>query len=100
MIHDVMNDILMMYRETRVLPPKYLKIVLKKEGDLISVFEKIISRGMEKKIFNVKDPFFAANMLVFQLSLYPLRSWNLKRYTREEYLELAEESILKAIIPE
>jgi len=100
MIHDVMSDILMMYRETRVLPPKYLKIVLKKEGDLISVFEKIISRGMEKKIFNVKDPFFAANMLVFQLSLYPLRSWNLKRYTREEYLELAEETILKAIIPE
>ena len=27
MIHDVMNDILMMYRETRVLPPKFLKIV-------------------------------------------------------------------------
>jgi hypothetical protein len=37
-------------------------------------------------------------MLVFQLSLYPLRSWNLKRYTREEYLALAEETILKAII--
>jgi hypothetical protein len=38
-------------------------------------------------------------MLVFQLSLYPLRSWNLDRYTREEYLNLAEETILKAIIP-
>lgn len=100
MIHDVMSDILMMYRETRVLPPKYLKIVLKKEGDLIQVFEEIISRGVEKKAFNVRDPFFAANMLVFQISLYPLRSWNLKRYTREEYLALAEETILKAIIPE
>lgn len=100
MIHDVMNDILMMYRETRVLPPKYLKIVLKKEGDLIQIFEEIISRGIEKKVFKVRDPFFAANMLVFQLSLYPLRSWNLKRYTREEYLDLAEETILKAIIPE
>lgn len=100
MIHEVVNDILMMYRETRVLPPKFLKIVLKKEGDLIKIFEGIIARGVEKKVFNVRDPFFAANMLVFQLSLYPLRSWNLKRYTREEYLALAEETILKAIIPE
>lgn len=100
MTHDVMNDILMMYRETRVLPPKFLKIVLKKEGDLIRIFEDIIARGVEKKVFNVRDPFFAANMLVFQFSLYPLRSWNLQRYTREEYLDLAEETILKAIIPE
>jgi AcrR family transcriptional regulator len=99
MIHDVMNDVLMMYRETRVLPPKFLKIVLKKEGDLISIFETIIARGVEKKVFNVRDPFFAANMLVFQLSLYPLRSWNLKRYSREEFLALSEETILKAIIP-
>ena len=99
-IHDVMNDVLMMYRETRVLPPKFLKIVLKKEGDLIEIFENIITRGKEKKIFNVRDPFFTANMLVFQLSLYPLRSWNLKRYTREEFLDLAEETILRAIIPE
>ncbi|MBP7341598.1 MAG: TetR/AcrR family transcriptional regulator [Smithellaceae bacterium] len=100
MTHDVMNDILMMYRETRVLPPKFLKIVLKKESDLVDFFEKIITRGMEKKVFRVRDPFFAANMLVFQLSLYPLRSWNLKRYTRDEFLALAEETILKAIIPD
>ncbi|PKN18233.1 MAG: hypothetical protein CVU71_12035 [Deltaproteobacteria bacterium HGW-Deltaproteobacteria-6] len=99
MIHDAMNDVLMMYRETRVLPPKFLKIVLKKENELIKIFEGIIARGVEKKVFNVRDPFFAANMLVFQLSLYPLRSWNLDRYTREEYLNLAEETILKAIIP-
>jgi len=55
---------------------------------------------VERKIFSVKDPFFAANVLVFQLSLYPLRNWNLKKYTREEFLDLAEESMLKAIIPE
>jgi AcrR family transcriptional regulator len=98
MIYDVMNEILMMYRETRVLPPKFLKIVLQKENDLISVFEKIIAGGAAKKVFHVRDPFFAANMLVFQLSLFPLRSWNLKKYTREEYLDLAQETIIKAII--
>jgi AcrR family transcriptional regulator len=97
--YDVRNDILMMYRETNVLPRKFLKIILKKEDDLIKFFEGIIAKGAKLKAFKVADPFFAANMLVFQLSIYSLRSWNLKRYTREEYLNLSEETILKTIIP-
>jgi TetR/AcrR family transcriptional regulator, cholesterol catabolism regulator len=100
MSFDVMNDILMMYRETRVLPPKFMKIVLKKESNLVQVFETIIAKGVERKVFQVRDPFYAANMLVFQLSLYALRNWNLKRYTREEYLDYTEETMLKAIIPD
>lgn len=98
--HDVRNDILMMYRETRVLPRKFLKNILSKEDELIKFFEGIIARGVERNLLKVTDPFFAANMLVFQLSIYPLRSWNLKRYTREAYLDLAEETILNAILPD
>jgi hypothetical protein len=37
-------------------------------------------------------------MLVYQLSLYPLRSWNLKRYTEEELLEMTAESIMDAFV--
>ena len=69
----------MMYRETNVLPAKFMKIVLGKEDALVQIFEEIIRKGAEKGAFKVKDPFFSANMLVFQLSLYPLRSWNLKK---------------------
>lgn len=98
--YDVRNDILMMYRETRVLPRNFLKIILKKEDELIRIFEGIIARGVKNKRLKAADPFFAANMLVFQLSLYSLRSWNLKQYTRKEYLDLAEETILRAIIPD
>ncbi len=98
--HDVKNDILMMYRETRVLPRKFLKNILKKEDELIRIFEGIIARGMKNSAFKIKDPLFAANMLVFQLSLFALRSWNLKQYTREEYLNLSEEMILQAIMPD
>lgn len=98
--YDVKDDILMMFRETRVLPRKFLKTILEKEGAFIKLFEDIIAKGIKSHDFTVKDPFFAANMLVFQLSLYSLRRWNLKRYTRDEYLDLAEETILKAIIPD
>lgn len=96
--YDWMQDIAMMYRETRLLPPKFLKLILTKENKLIKIFEDIIIRGVEKKIFDVQDPFFAANMIIYQFSFYPLRGWNLKRYTREEYLRLAEDTVLKAMV--
>jgi hypothetical protein len=35
-------------------------------------FEKRIRRGVEQGIFHVEDPFFAVNMIVFQMSLNPL----------------------------
>lgn len=98
--YSVNNDVLMMYRETHLLPPKVMKSVLSRENELVKLFEGIIERGIKRKIFNVTDPFYAANMIVFQASIYSLRSWNLKRYSREEYLTLTEETILKAIIPE
>ncbi|MBU2429403.1 MAG: TetR/AcrR family transcriptional regulator, partial [Proteobacteria bacterium] len=98
--YDFRNDLLMMYRETRVLPRKFLKIILKKEGEFVKLFEDIIAKGVESQAFKVSDPFFAANMLVFQISLYALRSWNLKQFTREEFLDMTEETILRAIIPD
>ncbi len=98
--YDFKDDILMMYRETRVLPRKIMKATLEKEGEAIKLFEDIIIRGNQSGVFRVHDPFFAANMIVLQLSLYSLRRWNLGDYTREEYLDLAEETILKSIIPE
>ena len=98
MIHASKNDILMMYRETHVLPPKFLKLVLGKENVLVRFFEGIIKRGVEKGVFKAKDPFFSANMLVYQLSLYPMRSWNLKQYTEEALLGLTEAAILEGIV--
>ncbi len=97
-IHHYKNDILMMYRETNVLPPKFMKIVLGKESALVGVIEEIIRKGIEKQVFKVRDAFFAANMLIYQLSLYPLRSWNMKKYTEDEVFDLIEESIFEAII--
>lgn len=68
-------------------------------SEFILAFEKMIRRGVEQGIFHVEDPFFAANMIVFQMSLNPLRGWNLeKRYTYDEIVRLTENYILRAVI--
>jgi hypothetical protein len=67
------------------LPKYFLKIILEKESGLIDCFEKILKGGVEKGVFKIKDPFFIANVIVYLLSLWPLREWNLrKKYKFEE----------------
>jgi len=58
----------------------------------------MIRRGIERGIFRVEDPFFAANMIVFQMSVSPLRGWNLRdKYSYEEIVRLTENYILETI---
>lgn len=99
MINTYRKEVLLMYRETRVLPPKFMKKVLTTEGTVVNFFEEILKRGVERGVFKIEDPFFTANMMVFQMSLYALRSWNLKRYSMEEIKELMVKSIVASALP-
>lgn len=93
------DEIKLMYLESRFLPKKFLKIAMDNERQLVCEFEKIIRRGVERGVFQVEDPFFAANMIVFQMSVNPLRGWNLRHeYSYAEFVERAEAFILKAIL--
>ena len=71
--------VLLMYTESKLLPKAFLRIILEKESGLVECFEKILKKGIEKKVFTVKDPFLLANIIVYLLSIEPLRGWNLKR---------------------
>lgn len=92
------HEIVLMYREFKSLPKKWTKKVLQRESNLVLFFEQIIKRGIERGIFSVEDPFFAANMIVYQISMYPMRNWNLKKYTEAEALKLIENYMLKPIL--
>jgi len=96
---DYQDEIKIMYLESRFLPPKFLKIAMENERQLVCEFEKMILRGIERGIFRVEDPFFAANMIVLQMSVNPLRGWNLRnRFSYDEVVRLSENYIVKALI--
>jgi hypothetical protein len=69
-----------MYTESKSLPKYFLKIILENESRLVECFEKILKRGIEKGVFKVKDSFLIANVIVYLLSIEPLRGWNLRRH--------------------
>ncbi|HAX99541.1 MAG TPA: hypothetical protein DCY12_11810 [Candidatus Atribacteria bacterium] len=78
--------IFLMYTETKLLQKDYLEIILEKEARLVKYFEDILRRGIEKKVFKIKDPFFMANVIVYMLSLEPLRGWNLRKSYKVEQI--------------
>jgi AcrR family transcriptional regulator len=90
--------VLLMYTESKLLPKYFLKIILEKESGLVECFEKILRRGVEQGVFKVKDPLFLANVIVYLLSIEPLRGWNLKKkYKVDEINKMVIEYILDYI---
>jgi len=92
------NEILLLYRESKVLPQKLRKIILERESNFVGQVEEILKKGKEKEVFNFEDASFTANMIVYELSIYPLRSWNLKKHSIEEFRNLIETHIMKAVM--
>ncbi len=93
------DEIKLMHLESRFLPKAFLKIALENERQLVAAFEAMIRRGAEQGVFTVEDPFYAANMIVFQMSINPLRGWNLReRYDYDTLVARTENYIVQALI--
>jgi AcrR family transcriptional regulator len=105
-IHDAVgnnkefrDEIVLMYRESRLLPKEYLERAMQLELAQIGELEKIIRRGIDQEVLQVQDPFFAASMIFFQLVIPAMRGWTFRgKYTEEELNDLIETYILKNFI--
>lgn len=99
LVNTYRDMVLLMYTESKLLPKDFLKIILEKESGLVDCFEKILKRGVEKGVFKIKEPFLLANIIVYLLSIEPLRGWNLrKRYKVEEVNEYIIEFIKRCVM--
>ena len=89
--------VLLMYAESKSLPKGFLKVTLAEERGLIEFFEEILKRGVRRKVFQVDDTFFMANVIVYLISLAPLRGWNLRQYSPAQITQMLESMIWQGI---
>jgi hypothetical protein len=88
-----------MYRDSIHLPKKYLKRTQQKELEQIRRMEAILRRGVEQGVFKVKDPFFTASMLFYQMASPALRGWTFHgKYSEKKLDNLLEDYILRNIL--
>ena len=86
------DEIILMYRESRLLPRKNLQRAMKIEMEQIQALEKIIRQGVNQGVFHVQEPFFTASMIFYQLIFQTLRGWTLAaKYSDKEARDLLEE---------
>jgi hypothetical protein len=92
---ELEDQVMLSYTQARYVQKDYLKIILKKESEIVEHFEKIIGE-LGKGPF---DPFLEANFLVFSGVFGVLRRWILKpRYRREEIIDYLVRSQVQEVI--
>jgi AcrR family transcriptional regulator len=92
------EEIILMYRESRLLPKKNMERAKKRELEQIQALEKIIQKGVAQGVFCVPEPFFAASMIFYQLIFPIFRGWTLSgKYSEKETNELLEDYIINCL---
>lgn len=97
-IHNLTNEILTMYTESRHLMRESLYSVLTTESEEIKALERLIIRGVNKGVFKTNDPFLTANFIQYLIVIEALRGWSFKdQYTYSRFVELFIDFILNAL---
>jgi AcrR family transcriptional regulator len=99
LVNELRDMVLLAYTESKSLPKNFLNIILEKERGLVSCFEKILRKGLEKGVFKIKDPILSANVIVYLLAMEPLRGWNFRKsYSVQEINEFLSSLIIGFVI--
>lgn len=90
-VMDEMQDsVLLMYQESKSLPPTHLPYVLRKEEEITGIFEEILRRGIADDTIRLdasQVKLMAHNIMVMG-EMWTFRRWALrKHYTLEQYTE-------------
>ena len=95
---DYGEEILLMYREAKSLSKPLKKIIFNQESLLVSRVEEILLEGKKRNVFRFDDASFTANFLVYGLSVYTIRNWNMKKYSKKELMDLLINDLLRTVI--
>jgi AcrR family transcriptional regulator len=92
---ELEDQVMLSYTQARYVKKDYLRIILKKESEIVEHFAGII-RELGKGPF---DPFLEANFLVYSGVFGVLRRWILKpRYSHNEIIDYLVQSQIQEVI--
>lgn len=97
---EMQDEVLVMYQEAKSLTKDALPYVLKKEIEMVEMFENLLTRCVENGEIHLTEnqvKMIAHNIFV-QGQMWGFRRWVLQKlYTLEEYIELQTEILLSGI---
>lgn len=97
---DLQDEVLVMYQEVKSLTKDALPYVLKKEIEMVAMFEDVIQRCVENGELDLDEKHvkIIAHDIFVQGQMWGFRRWALQKlYTLEEYTQLQTELLFKGI---
>jgi AcrR family transcriptional regulator len=82
------DEILLLYRETGSLSHQLIKSILRIETEYINMLKNLLDEANKRRVVKIEDTYFVANLIVYLLSFFPLRNWNLNAYDRPTFIKL------------
>lgn len=100
LIDDMTDEFVVLYQESKSLQKDALQYVLRKELEMVAIFEGILKECVisgELRISEQEIP-IAAHHIVVQGQMWAFRRWALtKEYSIESYIKIQQHQLLKGI---
>jgi TetR/AcrR family transcriptional regulator, cholesterol catabolism regulator len=99
-VDEMQDEVLVMYQEVKSLSKDALPYVLRKELEMVSMFETVIRRCVENKELDLteKQIKMIAHNIFVQGQMWGFRRWALhKIYTLDEYIKLQTDLLFAGI---
>ncbi|PLS03902.1 TetR/AcrR family transcriptional regulator [Neobacillus cucumis] len=97
---EMQAEVLVMYQEVKSLSKDALPYVLKKEMEMVAMFEELLTRCVEngELTLSEKQIELIAHNIFVQGQMWGFRRWALRRlFTLEEYIEMQTEILLSGV---
>ncbi|MFC0416588.1 TetR/AcrR family transcriptional regulator [Cytobacillus solani] len=102
-VDEMQDEVLVMYQEVKSLSKDALPYVLKKELEMVEMFEQVINGCVENGELDLTEEqvkMIAHNIFV-QGQMWAFRRWSLKKiYTIDDYIKLQTDLLFQGIIVE
>lgn len=98
--NEMQDEILVMYQEAKSLSKDALPYVIKKEIEMVAMFESVLNHCVENGEFYLtkKEINLISHNIFVQGQMWAFRRWALqKMHTLDEYIELQTELLLQGI---
>jgi TetR/AcrR family transcriptional regulator, cholesterol catabolism regulator len=103
LIDDMSDEFLVMYQESKSLPKDALQYVLKKEMEMVALFENLLQACANSGELRIdkEELGIAAHHIVVQGQMWAFRRWAMhKNYLIEDYIRVQTDQLFKGVIGE
>lgn len=102
LIDDMQDEFVVMYQESKSLPKDALSYVLKKELEMVAIFERLLMQCVDSGEIKMtpKEVVLASHHLFVQGQMWAFRRWALNDFTIQEFIDMQTKFLLQGMAGE